>query len=215
MAFLWTFCGLSNWKPSLAISLPQVGHRRTQHSADVSEPVSSPSSGAGSVPPPSWYSVPNPSSSATQPIPVQPDATGADRIQPDRRQTVLRFEQMPRSEIQDRVPQDAPIIKPAAAARWSGRRTAAIAALALALTGAGALAAAAATPNGIAGPSDRDGRLGPVQDGGGGQFGPGMPGGQNANPGQQGFGRGQQGAGPGQGFGSSGSGQQGTTRGSR
>jgi hypothetical protein len=105
---------------------------------------------------------------------------------------------------QDVVPQDAPYaaVLPASAtaaapARWSGRRTAAIAGLALALTSAGALAAAAATPSGITGPTEQRGgagvggpgnrQLGP---GGGTQPGQGVPPGPGAQgqPGAQGRG---------------------------
>jgi hypothetical protein len=93
------------------------------------------------------------------------------------------------------VPQDAPYASavPVAVAvpaekPWSGKRTAAVAAIALALTSAGAITAAAASPNGITPPSDqRNGRgFGP---GGGGpnrQFAPGGGGpGQQQAPGQQ------------------------------
>jgi hypothetical protein len=87
---------------------------------------------------------------------------------------------------QDAVYQDAPYAPPPvpaaiAPARWSGRRTAAVAALALALTSAGALAAAAATPSGIAGPTEQRG-------------GPGGFGGPGGAPGFQGRQQGQQGA---------------------
>jgi len=74
--------------------------------------------------------------------------------------------------------------------RWSGRRTAAVAALVLGLTSVGGVAAAMATPAGIAGPSDTS-RLG-----GPGGFPGGAPGGQTGRgfggprgqgfPGQQG-----------------------------
>ncbi|MEP6631828.1 MAG: hypothetical protein ABJA89_15270 [Lapillicoccus sp.] len=83
---------------------------------------------------------------------------------------------------QDAVYQDAPYAPPPVAAavaptRWSGRRTAAVAALALALTSAGALAAAAATPSGIAGPTEQRGGPGGA---------PGFPGRQLGPQGQQG-----------------------------
>jgi len=90
------------------------------------------------------------------------------------------------------VPRDAPVspiatVTPAESPRWSGKRTAAIAAIALALTTAGAIAGAAASPNGISAPTDQRG--GPGFGRGGGpnrQFGPGgaAPG-QQPGPGQQ------------------------------
>jgi hypothetical protein len=107
-------------------------------------------------------------------------------------QQIVPVPLQPRSEVQDTVPQDAPYAPIAAAApaesrRWSGKRTAVIAAIALALTTAGAIAGAAASPNGISAPTDQRG--GPGFGRGGGpnrQFGPGgaAPG-QQQGPGQQ------------------------------
>ncbi len=87
---------------------------------------------------------------------------------------------------QDAVLRDAryPPVAPAPAAvppRWSGRRTAAIAALALALTSAGALAAADAAPNGISGRTEQRGGAG-LGGSGNRQLGPGT-GGQRVQPG--------------------------------
>jgi hypothetical protein len=107
---------------------------------------------------------------------------------------------LPRSPVQDSVPQDAPNPPVGAAAaptepsRWSGKRTAAIAAIVLALTTAGAIAGAAASPHGIQTPSDQRGGRGVGPGAGQGRQlapGGGVPGQQQA-PGQQQ---------PGQGFG--------------
>ena len=128
--------------------------------------------------PPPGFTVPPPRFTNTVPI-ARPPQFGAP---PDR------------SEVQDSVPQDAPYtpvgaaVAPAVPSRWSGKRTAAIAALALALTTAGALAAAQASPNGIQAPTEQRGGPG-FGPGGGGpnrQFGPGGGGPGQQQPGQQG-----------------------------
>ncbi len=180
---LCLYCGRSvvtgivgRGEASTPIRAPQVHHRSGGQPAVVTaQPPGSPPPGF-TVPPPA----------PTVPIP-----------------------QPPRSEIQDTVPRDAPYAPVAAtpveAPRWSGKRTAAIAAIALALTSAGAIAAAAASPSGIAAPSDQ--RSGPGFGPGGPnrQFRGGGPGqhqgpGQQQAPGQQpGVPPGQQGFGPGQG----------------
>lgn len=103
-------------------------------------------------------------------------------------------------------PQDAPVgawVSPPGspqaapdARRWSGRRTAAVAALVLGLTSVGGVAAAMATPDGLAGPSDSPRLGGPggfpgglpggaTGRGFGGHRGQGFPG-QPGQPGQQG-----------------------------
>ncbi|HEU4999001.1 MAG TPA: hypothetical protein VFT68_08660 [Lapillicoccus sp.] len=129
--------------------------------------------------PPPGFTVPPPRFTNTVPIARPPQFGAATE----------------RSEVQDSVPQDAPYapvgaaVAPPSPSRWSGKRTAAIAALALALTTAGALAAAQASPNGIQAPTEQ--RSGPgFGPGGGGpnrQFRPG-----GGAPGQQGQ-QGQQG----------------------
>ncbi|MEO7061890.1 MAG: hypothetical protein ABI083_19415 [Lapillicoccus sp.] len=95
----------------------------------------------------------------------------------------------------DAVFADAPAapVAPArtAPARWSGRRTAIVAALVLGLTTIGGVTAAVATPDGIAGPAGSQTGFGPGGHPGGfgGAFGGGRfrPG-QQSQPGQQGTG---------------------------
>lgn len=189
-------CGRSVARPARGAELPliasgatpaaQVGH------SSATEPAAVPAEPPGSPPP--GFTVPQSPTPGTPtvrlplPPPLVPVVTRPE----------ARFEVGPgvRSDVQDSVPQDAPYAAlpavPVESPRWSGKRTAAVAAIALALTSAGAIAAAAASPNGLAAPSEqRSGqRFGPG--GPNHQFGPGggAPGRQQA-PGQQGFGSGQ------------------------
>lgn len=170
MCYLWALCGGGRSWPtgsSRAIPLTQVGHSQQPQPAGVT--AETPAS------PPPGFTVPPTAPTRTTPIP----------------QHTVPVPLQPRSDVQDTVPQDAPYapiaaVPPAEAPRWSGKRTAAIAAIALALTSAGALAAAAASPNGISAPTEQRG--GPGFGGGGGpnrQFGPrGGAQGQQQAPGQ-------------------------------
>lgn len=134
------------------------------------------------VSPPPGFSIPPTGPPQTMPIP----------------QRTAPVPLLPRSPVQDSVPQDAPNAPVGAAAaptepsRWSGKRTAAIAAIALALTTAGAIAGAAASPHGIQTPSDQRGGRGVGPGAGQGRQlapGGGVPGQQPA-PGQQQLGQG-------------------------
>ena len=150
---------------SAAITPAQVRHSLADEPANVTaQPPGSP---------PPGFTVPPPRFTNTVPIARPPQLQAPTE----------------RSAVQDSVPQDAPYppvgaaVAPHEPPRWSGKRTAAIAALALALTTAGALAAAHASPNGIQAPTEQRGGPG-FGPGGGGpnrQFGPG-----GGAPGQQG-----------------------------
>ena len=111
---------------------------------------------------------PRPTAPQTEPVPTSPGVSWPAPPQ----DAVLR--DAPHAAVTPPPSGPAPV-------RWSGRRTAAVAALALALTSAGALAAAAASPDGISGPTE--------QRGGGGFGGPGTrhlgPGGGVQGPGVQ------------------------------
>lgn len=150
---------------SMAISAPQVQHSMRPHGEAVTVPYD-PSSPRPSSPPGPELSQPISATAHTVPVPSGASAE-AERVQ---------WPEPP----QDAVLRDAPYppVAPAPAAvppRWSGRRTAAIAALALALTSAGALAAAAATPNGISGRTEQRGGAG-LGGPGNRQLGPGSGG---------------------------------------
>jgi hypothetical protein len=148
---------------STAITPPQVRHSQTD------EPASVTAQPPGSPPP--GFTVPPPRFTNTVPV-ARPPQFGAAAE---------------RSGVQDSVLQDAPYVPvgaavaPPSSSRWSGKRTAAIAALALALTTAGALAAAQASPSGFPAPTEQRGGPGFGPGGPNRQFGPG-----GGGPGQQG-----------------------------
>ena len=134
MPFLWTLCGGDAQTFSRAIPPPQVHHSRPPDSDAMTAPHD----------PTTRVRQPHRPPPRISRVGATPSGTGATRPIPLSPVEGVRWPQPP----QDAVLQDAPYaaVGPVAAAaptRWSGRRTAAIAALALALTSAGALAAAA------------------------------------------------------------------------